>query len=55
MIHANPAAEDLFEQARQDFFGAKEKIIMASADFLKTQNDNADTTPTASQVFSVHR
>jgi hypothetical protein len=42
MIHANQAAEDSFEQARQEFFGAKKKIIMPSADFLKTQNDNAD-------------
>jgi hypothetical protein len=46
MKQGNPGAEDSFEQARQEFFGAEEKRIVPSAESLKTQTDNAATTPT---------
>jgi hypothetical protein len=52
MKQGNPRAEDSFEQARQEFFGAEEKIEVPSAESSKTRNDNAATTPTASYVFS---
>jgi hypothetical protein len=52
MKPGNPDSEDSFEQARQEFFGAEEKIVVPSAESLKTRNDNAATTPTASHVFS---
>jgi hypothetical protein len=51
MKQGNPDAEDSFEQARQEFFGAEEKIIRPSPEFLKKRKDNTDTTPTASPIF----